>query len=236
MISNLLKFLVNCRKLASIERCNNTPHIKKYNVAEHSFFIALYAMVFADIENFSSSKKSRKEPTNEKQYDLSEVTKKALIHDLEEQITGDILYPMKHNPKLTSYFDTVIESIVDGELFEDLPNGLGDYYKILWKTSKDNSKEGKLVAAMDKFEILLYAKTELDLGNEQLREIFHTAIDILQRDFKEISSLQEVVNDLLEKTHKERTVNNDSQKEVRDEKKKSTKLVLGKNIKLAETI
>ena len=127
-------------------------------------------------------------------YDTSEVIKKALIHDLEETLTGDILFPMKIDPFLGPPLRTIIKDIVDADLFNNISDSTTrKYYIRLWHTSKDNSKEGLMVAAMDKFEILLYALSELSLGNKQFIDIFSTALNILIKDFSHIQTLQELL-------------------------------------------
>ncbi len=188
--NQILSFLNKIRNLSSIERCNNLPHIKQYNVAEHSFYVAIYAMIFADIEKVFYNKK----------YDTDVLLRKALLHDVEECITGDILYPLKHGHKtLSDALFTVINQYVKTTLFEELKsydesnNHIKNIYISLWKGSKDNSPEGRLVAAMDKFEILIFSLFELELGNKSFSNIYHTAKDILKNEFADIYSLQDTI-------------------------------------------
>ena len=195
----LLKFLMKTRRLSYIERCSNTPHIRPYNVAEHSYYVALYAMLLADLEN----KKIKEHciANNLKQlstrfYDIKALTKKALIHDLEEVITGDILYPLKNQSPAKAILNKVISHYVKTELFHELPETTSLMYIKLWHDSKDETKEGQLIAAMDKFEILIYALTEFELGNKAFKEMFNTAYEILRKDFKQIATLQLILNEL----------------------------------------
>lgn len=184
----LLNFLKKSRRLSAIERCSNTPHIQKYSVAEHSYYTALLSMLFADIENVYPTKR----------YDTSEVIKRALIHDLEESTTGDILYPFKHgNKEATELFRVLIERVVENELFFELPIDLQPYYIRLWNTSKDDTEEGKLVEAMDKLEVLLFAISEMDMGNDKaFREIYTTAIRILRENHSDIGSLMDLLDQI----------------------------------------
>ncbi|MFH1209643.1 MAG: YfbR-like 5'-deoxynucleotidase [archaeon] len=185
-MTEFLKFVMDVRRLEGIERCSNTPHIHKSYVSSHSYYVALYSMLFADIENSNSDIHI---------YDTSEVIKKALIHDLEESITGDILFPFKKSNE--DYLKPQIQKIVNEELFYGIPNSdIKFYYKFLWNTSKDNSREGIMVAAMDKFEILIYSLAELLLGNKQFILIYETALDILRNKFQTISSLQDILDEI----------------------------------------
>ena len=190
-MNDIVDFLIKTRRLSQIERCSNTPHIKQYNVAEHSFYICLYTMIFADLEN----KRLLEEQESPQLYDTKKAIQKALIHDLEESITGDILYPIKReNAKLEPVLDAVINDCVKEELFSELPNSLKNAYISLWMDSKDESIEGQLVAAMDKFELMVYGLFELQIGNYAFKPIFDTAIKILRNHYKQIISLQKTIN------------------------------------------
>ena len=192
---NILNFLRRTQALCYIERCSNTPHIRPYSVAQHSFYIALYAMIFADIENerILIERKNSDGSHYNSLYDTSEVMKKALLHDIEESLTGDILYPVHHeNKSFKETLDKVRKKCVDEEVFKELPKNVRKYYIGLWKTSKDTSKEGILVACMDKFEILMFAIQELDMGNQAFRIIYNNAVSIIEKEFS-IPSVNEIL-------------------------------------------
>ena len=196
-MKQILSFLIKTRNLSQIERCSNTPHIRPYSVAEHSFYICLYTMLFADLENQRNTSIT---------YDTKTAIQKALIHDLEESITGDILYPIKReNARLEPVLDSVIEDCVNEELFKELPKVIQKSYIGLWMNSKDVTIEGQLVAAMDKFEIMIYSLFELQIGNNMFKKMFKKAIEIIRKNHKAISSLQEAVDEI-EKTflHKQK--------------------------------
>ena len=200
----ILDFLRRTQALCYIERCSNTPHIRPYSVAQHSFYIALYAMLFADIENERIKEEAELDDytiyergSSHGFYDTSEVIKKALIHDLEESLTGDILYPVHHeNKSFKEILDKVRNKCVNEEVFKELPKNVRKYYIRLWKTSKDTTKEGILVACMDKFEILMFAIQELDMGNQAFRIIYNNAVSIIEKEFS-IRSVNEVLKDIV---------------------------------------
>jgi len=190
----ILDFLRRTQVLCYIERCSNTPHIRSYSVAQHSYYIALYAMLFADLENNRMRGNATLRMVNFADlYDTSEVIKKALLHDLEETITGDILYPV-HNSNINfkKTLDQVRKKCVDKEVFKELPKNVREYYIRLWKNSKDITKEGILVACMDKFEILMFAVQELDMGNKAFRTLYVNAISIIEKEFN-IHSVNEAL-------------------------------------------
>lgn len=187
---SILPFINRSLRLSLIDRCSNTPHVNPYPVASHSYYVALFAMMFADIENERlRNDLERMHPL----YDTSEVIKRALLHDLEESETGDILFPV-HNmsPPLRRQLEKVRVYVVDNIVFEELPSEVRKYYIRLWRTSKDETMEGVLIAAMDKFEILVFATREIDMGNTLFREVYESAKKILKRDFKIPSVLDTV--------------------------------------------
>jgi 5'-deoxynucleotidase YfbR-like HD superfamily hydrolase len=210
-----LNFIKRTRRLASIERCSNTQHIQNYDVAQHSFFISLYTKLFADLEN----KRLIKNPESQT-IDTLKAIEMALIHDLEECVTGDLLYPFKHGvgiPKtmkrnLSSAVTLVIETHVNEELFKELPEIIRNSYIRLWKQSKTSGLEGLLVEAMDKFEILIFALEEMDMGNMQMKPIYMTAMIILLKNYSIFESLIEVLFDI-NKYYKDKFINDCCRKE-----------------------
>ena len=169
-----------------------------YSVAQHSFFISLYTKLFADLENEWNKTRF------EKRIDTLKAIEMALVHDLEESVTGDLLYPFKHGVGLTDELrkqlsqaiDNIIDTHVDEELFKELPTKIKDAYKRLWRRSKTEGIEGELVEAMDKFEILIFALQEMGMGNMQMRPIYITAMTILLSRYNKFHTLVTVLLDI----------------------------------------
>ena len=184
----LFPFFERVQKLRWIERCSNTQHMKSYSVAQHSFYMALYGIIFAGLENKRLDKEY---------YDLGLVASKAIIHDIEESETGDILFPLHNDhPVFKKKLDFIRTACIDNEVFKEISYPTGEYFKNLWKTAKDNSPEGNMVACMDKFEILMFAVSELEVGNSSIKNIYNNSIRILYSDFFNIKSVIEVVKEL----------------------------------------
>jgi len=199
-MGDILAFLQRARRLSYVDRCSNTPHIRPYPVAEHSFYLTLYAMTFADIENERDPYGGHPNHFYEEGdlYDLTKVLRKGLLHDLEESETGDILYTA-HNrsEEFKKKLDELRTMVVENVVFTELPEGVQKAYIQLWKTAKDETKEGQLIAAMDKFEIVMFAVDELRMGNEAFRGVYNNAVKILERDFP-IKSMHEVLKQIWE--------------------------------------
>ena len=187
MDKNLLDFFERLQKLRWIDRCSNTLHIKPYSVAQHSFYVAFYGVIFSKAEN------KRLETFL---YNPGVVAIKALCHDLEESETGDILFPL-HNENLVfkEKLDSIREACVEQKVFQEFEGELKVQLISIWKGAKDATAEGIMVSCMDKFEILMYAMTELGMGNNSMREIYDNAIHIIRSDFN-IPSVLDVVTSI----------------------------------------
>lgn len=170
---NFENFLKEERKLDKIVRFSAQMRLKDESVAEHSFHAALYSMILADLE----------EKIFKNKVDKEKLLKTALLHDLEESLTGDIIYGFKHTHKsLTKEIKRISQKFFES-LMENLPVKISKEYIHLWRTSKDKKKiEGKILEAADKLEGLIYALNEFSLGNEAFRE----TIKIYQKQLKKI--------------------------------------------------
>src|SRR3989344_3599901 len=82
------------RSLAHVKRFNSQPQHFPESVAEHTFYVAYFTIIL------SSFLKRAGEPVDE-----TKAIKLALLHDMEEAISGDILNPFKH------YNDEVLSAI-----------------------------------------------------------------------------------------------------------------------------
>ena len=187
-LHNLLLFLKRQRRLANIDRCNQSSKIKFYSVAEHCHYSAFYGMILCDLINKYSPKDER--------LHVEEVLRRLIIHDAEEAITGDILYPL-HNgyPELGEILNKVRENVVENQVFEELPDDLRGFYIRLWKSAKDDTREGRFVEVIDKFELLMFAIQELEMGNTTFRYIFIEALSILKSgcEFEPIKYLLHII-------------------------------------------
>lgn len=187
-LHDLLVFLKRQRRLANIDRCNQSSKIKFYSVAEHCYFSVLFGMILCDVINRQSRPEDR--------LHVEEVLRRLIIHDAEEAITGDILYPL-HNehPEFKEVLDKVREDVVKGQAFEELQTDLKHFYIRLWQSAKDDTLEGHFVKIIDKFELLMFAVQEIEMGNVTFRHIFIEALNVLRKEckFEPISRLVTII-------------------------------------------
>lgn len=130
-------------------------------VAEHSFFTALFAMVIADwvIERWGYD------------IDLGELLRRALVHDLEEVRTGDLIRPFKHSsPEFNRQvedaarhcFIELLEELFDARYVTELV--------MLWENAKDETLEGRILAFADFLSVLGYVLEEIRGSNRTMRK------------------------------------------------------------------
>ncbi|MBI2542638.1 MAG: HD domain-containing protein [Candidatus Aenigmarchaeota archaeon] len=165
---NIKKFLSNLRNLDKVVRFSTLRRLKDENVAEHSFHAAFYAMILADMEIKSGNK-----------VDVEKVLRRAIMHDIEEALTGDVIYSFKYSEPGFSEKMKAMSLEFCKELLKDMPE-FSDSYLNIWKDAKDSTIEGKIVNAADKLEALVYSLEEYSLGNKNFKPIIDSLLDILK--------------------------------------------------------
>ncbi|MBI2675985.1 MAG: HD domain-containing protein [Candidatus Aenigmarchaeota archaeon] len=170
--ASLKQFLSNQRNLGKVIRFSAKTRLKDESVAEHSFHVAFYAMMLADLE----LKDGRK-------INIERLLRSALLHDLEECVTGDILHDFKHRDRRLNKEIKRIASRFYMELMQSLPRGMSSEYYRTWSNAKnEKTAEGKLLHAADRLDALLYSMEEYHLGNKTFRPI----IDEIVKSLKEM--------------------------------------------------
>jgi 5'-deoxynucleotidase YfbR-like HD superfamily hydrolase len=169
---NFNNFISRERNLDRIIRFSAHKRIKDQSVSEHSFHAALYAMILADIEEKNFKHRINRE----------KILKSVILHDLEECLTGDIIYSFKYtDKKLFAKIKEIGQKLL-ADLFRDLPAEMSGEYLNLWTTAKDkNTIEGKIVESADKLEGLFYAIDELSLGNKEFKPIIANYLELLDK-------------------------------------------------------
>lgn len=169
------KLFMNFRRMRHIKRCNNFPTLIPTDVAQHSYFTTMLAMLFVDELEFETGFSDIKpKPVN-----AEILLRKCMLHDLEEAFTSDIPYPVKH---------------MSEEVHRYLENGINDKYATLiekdgknfvmsrWNYNRHNCKdgvEGSIVAFCDMLELALYCYEELCRGNKSLEVLLDNCNEYL---------------------------------------------------------
>lgn len=150
-------------------RFSSIPQQFKESVAEHSFFVAYFTSILI---YFLKKEKER--------IDEARALKIALIHDMEEKFSGDILTPFKY------YSQELYQAIrkVNRETvplaFEHLPAPLAREFITLWKEDVDRkTREAQVVKVADKLSLLSKCREEMSLGNAFFKPIYERELDNL---------------------------------------------------------
>ncbi len=131
----LLKFfkhageLKNVKRAGWIERGLSEPE----SVADHTFRVSVMVLMYSDILELNTEK----------------ALKMALLHDLQESVTGDIT---------PQHLDIKEKKAKEEKAMKDILKDMPAQYLGLWhEYSKQETPEAKLVAQVDKLEMLMQA-------------------------------------------------------------------------------
>ena len=138
---NIVKIFSISQSMSSINRYSQINLLHPESVLEHTGFVCLFTYLTCSEINFSCKKK----------IDTGLALKKAVFHDVDEVVTGDI-------PRPTKYFSNESKDIFDKNASQginqiiselDIKNNEGSReIEALWKNSK-NDDEGRIVALAD---------------------------------------------------------------------------------------
>lgn len=145
-------------RMSSIERYSTHPHTHRESVAEHSFYVAFFSKIIGeDLLHHGIA------------VDMKELLSRAVLHDLDESFSGDVVRPFKYSSdKLREEleiasekcFKNYIESIIGDKPVQAL------FYK-QWKNAKDkHGIEGYIIAFADLLSVFSYSIREIRFGNE----------------------------------------------------------------------
>lgn len=168
----LLDFFECAANLKKIKRQGWIDKIQIKNpesVADHSYSMAIIAMIISDMKNCDSEK----------------CLKMALLHDLAESKIGD------YTPEQISKEDKIkLEDKTILEIIENLPKDIGAKYLEIWKEyQEEKTTESVLVHQIDRIEMALQAKIYHQDGfsQEKLETFFESSKkEIIDSDLKEL--------------------------------------------------
>ena len=148
----------NERNLRFINRFSIYHVNRPETVAEHSYYVAYYAWKIAkDFEKAGV------------EIDIKKLLEKALVHDLEETKTGDIITHAK-TPIIKQELKKISKEILPADIYN------------IWKDARDESIEGRIIEFVDNYEVLVYLLEEIKGGNKHMVSIFETQIRKLKQE------------------------------------------------------
>jgi putative hydrolase of HD superfamily len=140
------------------------------SVADHSFSLSVMAMVFSDLKGLNTER----------------AVKMAIIHDLAESITGDIM-----PDKISHSAKKILENKAMVSILKELPKSLRIEYSQIWNEYvTERSDLSKLVHRLDKLEMILQARQYMSSGysSGKLVEFTRSEDRIVNNDRNDIIS------------------------------------------------
>ena len=175
--------------LSNVKRFSGKCLNNEYSVGEHCFRVALLAMMILDDYNQRNTKNK---------ISMEETLKKALLHDIEESIVGDIPSPVKKYGNLKEELRNASEEILKNEIISD--SYFFDQYLKLWKEDK-SGPSGEIIILADSLEVLIVSCREINRGNNNFKDILEKTKQIFESaKYKELFLKYPYAKEIYEKT------------------------------------
>lgn len=162
------------KRLAYVNRYSSLPVIRKENVAEHTCFVSLYCLLIAkDLQSVG------------RVVDVEKLLKCALLHDIDESLSGDFLRSVKYG--VDGLKDLL--SVAGVKFVSQIQTSLGVRIMEDWKLAKDDSIEGYILSISDLLGVLSYLLEEYASGNQHIIYIFRELSNYFALMKREISDV-----------------------------------------------
>ncbi len=140
-------------QLRYVDRFSTCRRNHRENVAEHQFYTAFFTFLICE--------------HLELPLDKGKAVSRALIHDVEEHFTGDVIRPVKHGSEaMAKEMEKAGEASTE-KFFDALTHdkATSEYLVRQWRRAKDNSMEGNVVRFADFLSVIAYLNQEVRSGN-----------------------------------------------------------------------
>jgi 5'-deoxynucleotidase YfbR-like HD superfamily hydrolase len=176
--------------MSCISRYSQSYLLKPENVLEHTGFVAMLAYSIGVRLVIAGER-----------IDFGKLLSKAVVHDMDEVITGDI-------PKTTKYANSTLSSLIHQFEDENMQKVSADVFcsmkpYIDWKEAKDDTKEGMIIRLCDSLAVVYKAWHEwIFLGNRSIKEFVLSVRESIDRmSFNlELFEKPEVMQDIIDES------------------------------------
>ncbi len=174
MAKGIFQHILN-RALAHVVRFSSKPQHFPESVAEHSFYVAYITAILCELLQNSGEEKVEK----------GKAISMALVHDIEETFSGDILGPFKHYSQDVADAIRKVNQETVREAFSNLPPELSNHFVALWnEEGQAKTIEAQIVKMADKLSLVAKCAEEVEVGNEFFRPIYEQQLTIPKEDHK----------------------------------------------------
>lgn len=169
-MSDIFKHFLD-RSLSHVVRFSSHEQHFHETVAEHSFYVTYFVAIICHLLKKAGET-----------IDEAKAIKIALVHDMEEAFTGDIVSPFKHyNDELLAAIRKVNQEVIK-EVFEGLPQELSSEFISLWQEDlEQKTKEAQVVKLADKISVVAKAYEEVKGGNEFFEPVYEKYLEELHK-------------------------------------------------------
>ncbi len=167
MASELSKSLLNGRWqwILNVKRYQNRHTIDPLSVADHSWLTAILGIMIYDSIDFHMD--------TERTFEVrGDILSKAILHDVEESMTGDI--PLEKETRIAmKHAKALVRVGIINILF---PANLTEGYKREHANAKDDTISGNIIRYADMLSALIEALREKRLGNTNFDDVVQNAM------------------------------------------------------------
>lgn len=176
-------------RMSHVTRYSSIAVIRRENVAEHSWWVAFTSMLIGiDLGGPGPM------------VNLGKLVTRALVHDLSECVSGDIIRTFKYSdPALTAAIQAADELSIR-ELAQDLGKASGLVTES-WRNAKDESLEGDIIRFADMAVVAFYCREEDRTGNRGIRPVLQVMYDTWLHEFHDHRYLGPYVDEMFPTRH-----------------------------------
>lgn len=154
------------RNIRNIKRYSSSSVHHSENVAEHSYWVAYFSLLIGE-ELLNKGVK----------VDMHKLLSKAILHDLAEGLTGDVIHTFKHHNENMKRVTNETEEILFKETLEKEFDS--ETAKDLFDTAVNAKKdfEGKIISLADAICVFAYGYDEIQMGNRSILKTLGGSIE-----------------------------------------------------------
>jgi 5'-deoxynucleotidase YfbR-like HD superfamily hydrolase len=162
-------------RIRYVTRYSTSLVIHRENVAEHSYYVAQYAMFICRWVRMNDPNTFVMDDRVELQ-----VLRRCIIHDLDESRTGDFQRPFKYSrPDMKALMDEAAREEFTSAIAQIFPED-GAYVLSLtdeWENAKDGTTAGAIVAFADYLSVISHLYAEVSCANLSVMQHYESLME-----------------------------------------------------------